>query len=45
MKNVFQTDLVHLYDYNEPILLNKKQAKKHKKNQRKKAKAKAAKQQ
>ena len=44
LKNVFQTELIHLYDYNEPILLNKKQAKNNKKNQRKKQKALEAKQ-
>ena len=39
---VLNTKLVELYDHDEPIFLNKKQAKAHKKNQRKKEKKKAA---
>jgi len=39
--NVLNTNLVHLYDSNDPIALNKKQLKNQKKNQKKKQKKQA----
>ena len=43
IRDVLNTPLVELYDTAEPILLNKKQAKAHKKKQRQKEKKQAAK--
>ena len=42
---VLNTQLVHLYDHSEPIVLNKKQLKNSKKNQKKKQKKQAESQQ